>query len=150
MSSNDFAGPNITIGSYSDCHDANNNGIPDDLEMANFGCAGLWNRRLRLGRRGQLPRMAQRHRPEQNPVSPGFTNLYVNTNTAYGTIQVLDGVPSQMAVLVNSTNWAAATVVDYNLTVPIPLGTTDGVCRVWVGLRGRSTHFWLAPGSTGN
>jgi hypothetical protein len=65
-----------------------------------------------------------------------FTNYYVNTGIAYGTITVLGGVPSYEAVLVNDVNFAYANWQPYSPALVVPLNSGDGNYDVWVGLRG--------------
>ncbi len=66
-----------------------------------------------------------------------FTNQYVNTSTVSGTITVLGGVPSYIAVLVNDTNTADAIWQPYAGTnITVSLAGSDGLYTVWVGLRG--------------
>jgi hypothetical protein len=65
-----------------------------------------------------------------------FTNNYVNNGIAYGTITVLGGVPSSMALLINSTNFAGATWQPYGANVVASLNSGDGNYDIWVGLRG--------------
>ena len=67
-----------------------------------------------------------------------FNNLRVNGNTANGTFNVLKGVPDQMAVLLDSTNFASATWVAYNSNFSVSVGSTDGPHDVWIGLKGRA------------
>jgi hypothetical protein len=69
----------------------------------------------------------------------------VNGNSVTGTVNVLNGVPASIAVLVNSTNFATATWFPYSPGVVASLGTSDGDYQVWVGLRGRpdtSSQRW--------
>lgn len=76
-----------------------------------------------------------------------FTNLWVATTNPAGVVEVLGGVPAQMAVLVNDTNFADAIWSGYNSNFTAALGPTDGVYAVRVGLRGRavdSQPTWLS------
>jgi len=79
----------------------------------------------------------------QNSIDPNiiyfslvFTNQYVNTNPANGTIVVSDGVPFYMAVLINSTDFADAIWQPYNSNVVVSLNAGDGDYDIWIGLRG--------------
>lgn len=69
-----------------------------------------------------------------------FTNLYVRENPAAGTFDVLQGVPAQMAVLVDSTNFASATWQSFNSNLLVNLGVTDKTYDVWIGLKGRAAN----------
>jgi hypothetical protein len=77
--------------------------------------------------------------PNKIVFQTSFANDHVNANSVSGGIGVDCGVPAQMAVLVNSTNFTTATWTDYSPTFSAPLPTTDGKCEVWVGLRGFAT-----------
>ena len=81
-----------------------------------------------------------------------FTALQVASGTVTGAVEVLAGVPAQMAVLVDSTNFAAAQWSEISTNVPVNLGSTNGTRAVWVGLRGaadiasqtwRKERLWL-------
>jgi hypothetical protein len=78
--------------------------------------------------------------------SLNFTNEYVNTSTAYGTIAILEGVPFYKAVLVNDTNFADANWQPYTSNVVVNLNAGDGNYNILVGLRGWSSdaqQTWL-------
>ncbi len=68
-----------------------------------------------------------------------FGTARVNGNTAAGQVAVWQGVPEQMAVMVNDTNFAAAVWQPVQTNLSVPLGAGDGDYEVWVGLRG---HVW--------
>jgi len=63
---------------------------------------------------------------------------YVNSNSAAIVIESLEGVPSQMAVVVNSTNFDNASWTAFNSNAVINLGTLDGRYDVWLGVRNRT------------
>jgi hypothetical protein len=68
-------------------------------------------------------------------------NQYVTTNLVDGVITILGGVPSSIAILVDTNNFAEAnwsTYTSSNLTVDI--GPSPGAHEVWIGLRGRLTN----------
>ena len=79
---------------------------------------------------------------DPNPIS--FTahlgNQHFNTTNATGSFLVLGGVASYEAVLVNSENFSSAVWSNYDGTVHLNLGTTDGVYQVWFGLKGYATN----------
>jgi hypothetical protein len=83
-----------------------------------------------------------------------FTNSYVNTGTANGTVTILGGIPAYMAVLVNDTNLADASWQPYTSSnVVVPLGSTNGIYNVSVGLRGLPAdahQIWLGTQLTLN
>jgi hypothetical protein len=75
--------------------------------------------------------------PNKIQFSLSLSNQYVDTNMVPITIVILGGVPSNIAVLVDSTNFSGATWSSYtssNITVNIT--TNQGAHDVWVGLRG--------------
>ena len=129
-SSNDYQAGNVSVGSFTDCHDVNHNGIPDSWEYANFGSLqpgtgdydsdGVDNYQEWLN--GTDPNTIQFHL--------GFTNLSINGNMAPGIIRVFSGVPAYMTVVVSNgiiTNFSGLTWQPYNPTIPIPLPTNDGM-----------------------
>ncbi len=65
-----------------------------------------------------------------------FDNDRVSSTTPFGAIQVVSGVPSRMAILVNTTDFASANWVAYSSTINLNLGPTDGKYEVWIGLKG--------------
>jgi hypothetical protein len=79
-----------------------------------------------------------------DPNSISFSTEYsatrINSQTVNGTITVVGGVPSQMAILVDAANHSAANWVAYSSTFAPPLPPADGPHVVQVGLRGRSTE----------
>jgi len=67
-------------------------------------------------------------------------NRHFNTPFAFGQYTVSAGTPSYEAVLVNDTDFIGARWKPYDGTVSIPLGATDGVYQVWLGLKGYATN----------
>ena len=67
-----------------------------------------------------------------------FDSLRVSADAVAGTIGVLRGVPANVAVLVDNTNFEAASWSPYASRVSVSLGSTDGAHDVWVGLKGRA------------
>ncbi len=65
-------------------------------------------------------------------------NHYANSSTMAFQIDLAGGVPSSQAVLVDSTNFAAAVWTAYDANPVANLGYSEGWRQVWVGLRGRS------------
>ena len=74
------------------------------------------------------------------------TNQYVNTNMALLTVAVLGGVPSNIAVLVDSTNFTGASWSSYaSSNTTVNLGMSEGWHDIWLGLRGLpldATQTW--------
>ena len=77
--------------------------------------------------------------PNKISFSVLFDSLRVSGNSAAATITVLKGVPVQMAVLVDNTNFVLANWTGYSPTVPVDLGSVEGPHAVWIGLKGRAT-----------
>jgi len=99
-----------------------------DLSDTNFDSSGE-NTLLSDYQNGVDPNMIQ--------FSLQFTNNDFNSSPANGTITVLDGVPSYIAVLVNDTNTADADWQPYTSPdVPIYFIAGNGAYDVMVGLRG--------------
>ncbi len=122
-------------------HDLDYDGLPDWWEIKYFG-------NLDQTAEGDYDQDGDSNLAEyQNATDPNTINFtttfypgdHVNANSATGRIEVLRGVASQIAVLVNSTNYASATWTNFsNTNVIAGLGTTDGQQDIWIGLRGRS------------
>ena len=83
---------------------------------------------------------------DPNKISFSFSvpNQYVTTNVVIGVITILGGVPSSIAVLVDSTNFTGATnwtaYTSSNITVN--LGSSEVPHDIWIGLRGRLTNSY--------
>jgi len=76
---------------------------------------------------------------DPNKISFAFAvpNQYVSTSMVSGSITIWGGVPTSMAILVDSTNFASATWMAYTSSiVTLNLGTNQGSHEVWIGLRG--------------
>src|SRR5208283_5549187 len=86
--------------------------------------------------------------PNKISFAPSFNADHVNGNAVSGSVQVLNGVPAEMAVLVNDTNFADAAWSPYNSNFIAALPSVDGPYDVWIGLRGRagaaSMQTWQA------
>ena len=83
-----------------------------------------------------------------------FTNAYVSSSLAYGSISILGGVPSYEAILINDTNLADAVWQPYSSTnVTAGLYSGNGIYNVMVGLKGLpsdATQTWLGTQLTLN
>jgi hypothetical protein len=122
-------------------------GMPDYLADTN-GALAAWEMEY-FGHLGLDPNASDdglgynllydyQHNIDPNVIS--FTmrlgSQHFNTTNATGTFVVLGGVPSYEAVLVNDTNFNDAVWTNYDGNVRMPLGSTDGVYQVWLGLKG--------------
>jgi hypothetical protein len=117
--------------------DADGDGLPDAWEWKYFG---------NLAQNGSddydYDGMSNWHeyllRSDPNTIrfSISLPKRHVNYSPVPLTLTVLAGVPSSMAVLVDSTNTASALWASYSATVHVPLGPPEGWRELWVGLRG--------------
>jgi hypothetical protein len=127
-------------GKLRSCADSDGDGLPDWWEMEHFG-------NLNQGASNDYDHDGFSNLQEyQNGTDPNtihfslsITNQYVSTSLTAAQIALLAGVPSSMAVLVDSTNVSGATWVNYNSSISLNLGSTQGWHEVRVGLRGRQT-----------
>jgi hypothetical protein len=71
--------------------------------------------------------------------SCSFFNQYASSGSVTGSITVLSGFPYGMSVLVDNTNFPAATWTAYATNIVANLGSTQGSHDVWVGLEGSPT-----------
>jgi hypothetical protein len=65
-----------------------------------------------------------------------FTNTFLNTSPACGTVTVFAGMPSYEAVLINDTNTADAVWEPYSSNVVVSLNSGNGTYNVMFGLKG--------------
>jgi hypothetical protein len=83
-----------------------------------------------------------------------FTNTYLNTSPAYGSVTITNGIPSYMAILVNDMNETDAVWQPYTSTnVIVPLTGGNGIYTVIVGLHGLpadAAQTWLGTQLTLN
>jgi hypothetical protein len=121
--------------------DANGNGLPDAWEMNYFGNLDQFATGDYDGDGTNILAEYQ-NGVDPNKITFSFSvaNQYVSTNVVTGVITIFGGVPSSIAVLVDSTNFAGATWTSYTSSnVTVNLGTNEGLHDVWIGLRGRLT-----------
>jgi hypothetical protein len=123
--------------------DRNGNGLPDAWEMQHFASlnqVGTSAQGANWDYDGDGVSNAAEYSAGTDPNTISFeasyNNLFVNNRNLTGSINVQGGVPSYMAILVNSANFAAASWVPYQPTFTALLGSTDGPHVVRVGLRG--------------
>jgi hypothetical protein len=116
--------------------DSNGDGIPDWWIWMYFG--NLDETATNLDSQGNTLLSDYTNGIDPNVIqfSLQFTNQYVNTSLAYGTITVFGGVPAYEAFLVNDTNLADANWQPYSSNVVVSLNAGDGAYEVWVGLKG--------------
>ncbi len=132
----------VTATGLTECAaDRNANGLPDSWEQQHFGNLSQTATNDFDGD-GVNNGQEYTNSTDPNTISFSFSvpNQYVITNVVTGVITVLGGVPSSIAVQVDSTNFSGATWTTYsssNLTINI--GTNQGLHDVWIGLRGRLT-----------
>lgn len=70
-----------------------------------------------------------------------FQNPFVNTNVVPASVS--GGPAVSMAILVNSTDFAAAQWFPFSENPLVHLGTTDGTYQVWFGFQGfNGTDYW--------
>ena len=120
--------------------DGNGNGALEAWELYYFGRLGLdpnasWD--------DQGNTLLYDFQNQSTNLYPNWINFtmrlgdqHFNTTNATGTFLTLGGVPGYQAVLVNSTNFAAANWTNYNGLVHLHLGPADGADQVWLGLKG--------------
>ncbi len=104
----------------------------------NFAPAGDGYNLLIDYQRGRDPNIIQFHLE--------FPGSYVSANVVTGSISIIYGEPSYMAVLVNETNQVTATWRAYSPNVVVDLDAGDGDYSVFVGLRGlppNAAQTWL-------
>ena len=125
----------------------NGNMVPDWWFWKFFGMLGLSDTNLDCQGNTLLSDYQNDVDPNIIQCSLQFTNTYLNSMAAYGSLTVSGGTPSYEAILVNDTNTAGAVWEPYtgtNLTVSLTAG--DGVYNVQVGLRGLpadAAQTWL-------
>jgi hypothetical protein len=131
------------IADYLSTTDINANGIPDAWELENFGNLDQPGDGDYDGD-GVINRVEYQGGSNPNDIrfETRFENLYVNQTNVTAAIEVLGGVPVQMAVLVNSTNLTTNCWQSFNTNFSVVLTPTDGVYTVSVVLRG-------CPGNSG-
>ena len=118
--------------------DSNTNGLPDWWEWKYFGGYNQNATNLDSGKINTLLNDYQnRHDPNIIHYALNLPLGPVTSNSVNGTISILGGVPSYMAVLVNDTNLANAVWQPYTSSnVVVNLNSQNGLYKVLVGLRG--------------
>ncbi|MCL4790257.1 MAG: hypothetical protein KJ070_26325, partial [Verrucomicrobia bacterium] len=79
--------------------------------------------------------------PNTIQFSTVYDNLYVSNRTVNGACEMLGGVPSSIAVLINDTNLAGATWQAYTSNFSAMLPDADGGHTVLVALWGLTSNF---------
>ena len=117
--------------------DENSNGMPDWWEWENFG---NFNQPADGDYDGDgvlnYNEYAGGTDPNKIAFIPELNNDHVNTTSASGTFTILRGVPFQVAVLVDNTNFTSAGWSPCYGSFSASLPSTDGPHQVWVGLKG--------------
>ena len=118
--------------------DENSNGIPDGWEWKYFGTLTLPSN---ADYDGDGMTILQEYQQGVDPNKIRFsievTNNYVGTNLAPVQLAVAGGVPSYVAALVDSANFAGANWTAYNSSnITVNLGSTEGWHEIWIGLKG--------------
>ncbi len=114
--------------------DQNGNGIPDGWEWSYFGSLQPGDADYDGDGWSNYDEYFYGSDPNTITFSVAVTNRYVNLNPVPIELTVSNGVPSSMAVLVDSTNFATATWLPYPAPVNVP---SEGWHDVFIGLRGR-------------
>jgi hypothetical protein len=118
--------------------DSNSDGIPDWWIWKYFG--DLSETATNLDSQGRTLLYDYQNGLDPNAIQ--FTvrlgNRHYNTTTATGNYLVVAGTPAYEAVLLANTNFDNAVWQPYDGVVHMDLGATDGVYRVWMGLKGRA------------
>jgi hypothetical protein len=134
--------------------DDNSNGIADWWEWKYFGNFSQPTNESYDGITTILEAYEEGLDPNVIQFSLQFTNNYLNSSLAYGSVTIQGGVPSYIAVLINDTNTADSDWEIYNSTnVLVNLNSGDGLYNVMVGLRGLpsdATPTWVGTQLTLN
>ncbi|HZF02221.1 MAG TPA: hypothetical protein VE344_10035 [Methylomirabilota bacterium] len=129
----------VALDQYGNIRDANDNNIPDWWELKYFGNLSHTNSNEDFDGDGHSIAYDYEHGIDPNIIDFTFfiTNPNWITNTAVGNLTVFHGLPSSVAVLVDNTNFSAATWTACTTSnVLINLGTNWGEHDIWIGLRG--------------
>ena len=116
--------------------DMNGNGIPDWWEWKYFGSLQPGAGDFDNDGANNHEECAEGTDPNTISFNTFFAVDQVNADAVAGTIEVAAGMPAQMALLVDSTNFAAATWHPFSSSFLANLPPVDGPHDVWVGLRG--------------
>jgi len=140
-----FASPMAGIGAPVDSYwfgipdyKADPNGTLGAWEMQYFGHLGLdSNGDYDSDGTNNLQDFVNGADPNKINFSFSVANQFVTTNLVSGVITILGGVPSSIAVLVDTDNFTGANWTSYTSpNITVPLGTNQGPHDVWIGLRG--------------
>ncbi|HEX3856070.1 MAG TPA: hypothetical protein VHY30_02100 [Verrucomicrobiae bacterium] len=123
---------------YSVNEDSDYDGLPDWWEYKYFGGYAYSGTNLDTTGTNTLG-YDYTNSLDPNVISFSFSvvSQYASTNIVNAVVTILAGVPSYFAVLVDSTNFTAATWTAYaSSNITVNLGSTQGTHDVWIGLRG--------------
>ena len=124
----------------------NGNTTPDWWFWLYFGTTALSDTNLDAGGNTLLYDYQKGIDPNIIEFSLQFSSYNVNVSPVQGTLDILNGTPAYIAVLVNDTNLADAVWQPYQPNVIASLNFGDGVYTVSVGLRGLppdATQTWM-------
>lgn len=134
--------------------DDNSNGIPDWWEWTHFGG---FSQLATDDYDGDGIDNATEYANDTEPNNIRFTvrlgNQNFNTTNATGRYLIVDGVPSQTAVLINREDFTNAVWQPYDGNIAFNFGPTNGVYQVWFGLKGRAENSeatWIGTDVTLN
>lgn len=120
--------------------DQNTNGIPDGWEWYNFGNLNQTaNGDYDTDGLSNLYEYNAGTDPNTIRFTVDFDDLRVGVGGALGTFSILSGMPIHIGVLVDSTNFAAASWFPYTSSFSPDLGSTDGTKNIWFTLKGRAS-----------
>ena len=124
----------------------NGNTVPDWWLWKYFGTTALFDTNLDSQGNPLVSDFTNGFDPNVISFTLSATSFYVNQTTVPVQVNLIAGVPSYFAVLVNDTNQADANWQAYTGTnITMNLGSTDGVYSVTVGLCGHApnaTQTW--------
>jgi len=127
--------------------DSNGDGVPDWWLWKYFGTTGLSD--TNLGATGNYTLgfdYSYGIDPNAIEFTPQFPPTYVQSSLVSGTLNVVSGIPSYLAVLVNDTNFSTADWHPFSTNVLLNLNAGNGIYDVWLGVRGRpadAVQTWI-------
>ena len=127
--------------------DSNSDGVPDWWLWKYFGTTDLSCTNLdSTGTQTLGQDFTNRTDPNMIQFTAHFGYGYSATTAAAGTIDVTAGVPSQMALQVDTNDFTAAQWQPYSSSFTAALPAVEAQHGVWIGLKGRaadSTPTWI-------
>ena len=121
--------------------DPNGNGLPNWWELEYFGNTDESATNIDAQGNTFLHDFTNHLDPNTIAFGLSVTNNYVNSSNVPVQVDLLAGIPSYYAVLLNNTNETGAVWQDYTRTnIVVELGSTNGNYNVWIGLKGFATN----------